>query len=643
MEEKLKEFLEKKDYKKAIAETVEFLKSMDRDKIENWIVYKNVLLYNPSDKEHYTNFIKPLSTKLLTLFPELKEYISQIFIINDALQGIYTKLEKDFLPYTKGNMLFTVYSIACMYESFIHDLNIKLNSYIGDKHIERIMNVYQTNIDKAIASLNRIMNIIFDERYKFSNNYKNLGFEKFIEKMKEESDNSFVETICKLNSIEDVLEMVKAKEVFVNSYNGNEFQLNYLIKRLLKYDLPKMRLRTFENINFKKYSQKVPENFNLLKPEDIRQFIEIDEDSFKLKIDVSSKKFLTNLKTILIDAERYTDFIIFENYIDAKKMEENVVIRGEAKAFTFDDMIHFHIAILSIANFYYIAEELFISEKQKNSITSAIRIDRISLEKYISEFYKNFIVDNNITKEAVVELIDYYTFGTYDICDVFCTPLILCDDTYTIIPSVVMRTNFGRMFFEHINKLEISFKDGDNFEKNFKMMLEEHGFKIYNPEKSQLNFTTQKGNKGDIDVLAIKENYIFCAQLKNKLMPLDQKGFINYDRKLIKPLNQLKYVNEYLSENPKKILEFYGIEDLSKYKIIRFSVSNSFYRSGECIDGIYTTDMSALNVLFDSGKITMRDGDKKNVKYLRSGDKVTSEEFEKFLDDPYFMWEGVYL
>ncbi|MCT4543242.1 MAG: hypothetical protein N4A63_06855 [Vallitalea sp.] len=508
MGEKVQELLSKKDYKKAIDETIGFLKSMDRDKIENWIVYKNILVYKPSDEECYTNFIRPLSIKLLTLFPELKEYINQIFIINDALQGIYTNLKKDFLPYTKGNMLFTVYSIACMYENFIHDLNIKLNRYIGDKHIERIMDVHQNNIDRAIGSLNRMMNIIFDEKYKFSNNYKELGFEKFIEKMKEESDNNFVEIICKLNSIEDVLEMVRAKEVTVDSYDGNEFQLKYPIKRFLKYDLPKMRLRTFEKINFKKYSQKSPKNFKMLKSEDIRPFVEISRDSFKLKIDFLSEEFLTNLKTILIDTKRYTEFILFENYIDVNKMSKNVIIRGETKAFTFDDMIHFHIAILGIANFYYIAEEVFISEKQKHSITSVINIDRMSLKMYIVLFFKYFI-DKDITNQAVDELIDYYTFGTYDICDVFCTPLIRCGNICTIVPSVVMLTNFGRMFIEHINKLEINLKEGDIFEKNFKLMLEEHGFKVYNPEKSQLNFTTQKGRQGDIDVLAVKDDYIF--------------------------------------------------------------------------------------------------------------------------------------
>ena len=237
----------------------------------------------------------------------------------------------------------------------------------------------------------------------------------------------------------------------------------------------------------------------------------------------------------------------------------------------------------------------------------------------------------------------FRSYGAYGICDVFCTPLLQCREQYIIVPSLVMLTNFGRVFIEHINKLEIDFKKGDIFEENFKIMLREHDFKVYSPKKPQLDFTTQKGHIGDIDILAIKDDYIFCAQLKNKPMPLEQQEFTNYNRKLLKALKQLKYVNEYLNENPKKILDYYGIEDLRVFKIICFSVSNSFYRSGECIDGIYTTDISALNVLFDSGKITIKEGDKKITKYLRKDDKVIPEEFENFLKNPYFMWDGVYL
>lgn len=206
-----------------------------------------------------------------------------------------------------------------------------------------------------------------------------------------------------------------------------------------------------------------------------------------------------------------------------------------------------------------------------------------------------------------------------------------------------MSNNFGRTFIDHIGKLEIDLKDGNIFEENLKIMLSDHDFKVYSPQKPQLNFTTRNGNKGDIDILAIKDNYIFCAQLKNKPMPLDRQEHINYDRKINKAIKQLKFVTEFIGENPKKILDFYGIKDLNKYKIIRFSVSSSFYRSGECLDGVFTTDISALNVLFDSGKITLNNGEKKKIKYLRKGDKVTAKEFEKFLKDPYFLWKGVYL
>ena len=53
--------------------------------------------------------------------------------------------------------------------------------------------------------------------------------------------------------------------------------------------------------------------------------------------------------------------------------------------------------------------------------------------------------------------------------------------------------------------------------------------------------------------------------------------------------------------------------------------------------------MSALNVLFDYGKITIRDGEKDIIKYLRKNDKVSPEELVDFLKNPYFIWKGVYL
>lgn len=641
MNKNIEEMILKKEYKSASDAIIAFLNSIDRNTIENWISYKEILVYKSLNKEYYENFIKPLTKKISIDFPEIENYTQQVSIINEVFEYLLENLEEDYQVYKGENLLFVVCRIISQYENFIHDLNKILNENENNPMIDKIMNINQTNIEMAINSLNRMLRKIFSEKNKFTNMGNIKDYREFIKKI---SGGDFINIMCKLNSTDDVLEMVKANEVNVVAYDyeNDEFKLKYPVKRMVKFDLPKLRQRTFDNINFIKYHKKSPQNLKILKGENIRSFVEMGEDAFKLKVDLLSEEFMINIKTILVDALRFTEFILFENYIDINKISENVVIHGNRMKFTFDDLIYCHIAILGLANYYYIAEELFDCEKQKHSITSLINLKKENLNSIIVAIC-SYCLNKMITKDVVDEVIDFYTYGSYDIWDVFCTPLICIGQQYIISPSVIMATNFGRVFIEHINKLEIEFKKGDIFEENFKLMLKEHDFEVYTPEKSQLNFTTAKGHIGDIDVLAIKDDYIFCAQLKNRPMPLERQEFINYDRKLHKALKQLKYVEEFLAENPKKILDFYDLRDLGKFKIIKFNVSNSFYRSGECIEDIYITDMSALNVLFDSGKITVRDGEKDIIKYLRKNDKVKAEELENFLKEPYFMQKGVYL
>ena len=433
-------------------------------------------------------------------------------------------------------------------------------------------------------------------------------------------------------------------EVNVIDYNfkTEEFHIKYPYDRVVKFDLPKLRQRKYDHNQLFKNIKNNLENLTILQKESISCYIEFGDNAFKIKMDLLSKEFLTIIKTIITDSLNFTEHILLDNYIDVNKLIDNVVIYGKKMKFTFKDLFYFRMAILGLANYYYLGEELFFAQKQKHSITSAINIDKKELNTIIKAicFY---CFDKVIVSDVIDEIIDFYTFGSYEVKDIFCCPLIKIRDTYTISPSLIMSTNFGRVFIEHINKLEIDFKQGDIFEDNLKLMLEKHDFKVYNPRKAQLNFTTAEGHIGDIDILAIKGKYIFCAQLKNKSMPLEKREYVNYDRKLNKVLKQLKYVEEYFEQNPQKVLEFYEIEDLSKYKIIKFYVSNSFYRSGECIENIYITDMSALNVLFDYGKITIRDGEKDIIKYLRKNDKVSPEELVDFLKNPYFIWKGVYL
>jgi len=110
------------------------------------------------------------------------------------------------------------------------------------------------------------------------------------------------------------------------------------------------------------------------------------------------------------------------------------------------------------------------------------------------------------------------------------------------MPSVILQSNFGRTFVNHMNKLKVNLRSGELLEKYVFSMFKEHNFKVYESTKTQLNFKLPDNREGDIDILALKGKCLFYGQIKNKPSPLDEKDFINYDRKLSKlATKQLKH------------------------------------------------------------------------------------------------------
>jgi len=51
-------------------------------------------------------------------------------------------------------------------------------------------------------------------------------------------------------------------------------------------------------------------------------------------------------------------------------------------------------------------------------------------------------------------------------------------------------------------------------EEYIKNIFEEHEFHVFRHGKRQLNFRMSDGKNGDIDFLAVKDKYIFFAQIK---------------------------------------------------------------------------------------------------------------------------------
>ena len=47
-----------------------------------------------------------------------------------------------------------------------------------------------------------------------------------------------------------------------------------------------------------------------------------------------------------------------------------------------------------------------------------------------------------------------------------------------------------------------------------------------------MNFRISDEKSGDIDLLAVKDKYVFFAQIKNRPSPLDDRDFVKYERKI---------------------------------------------------------------------------------------------------------------
>lgn len=631
-----------KQYMKAITETINLSDTVEKDKFINWIIYKEVLIYKDADKKYYEEYVRPTCEKLVKTVPELKEYIYEIGIINETLRKNYNSLEENFKLYKRYNVQFVVYHICCIYEKYIHDLrNIVINNTMSP---DSIYGNEQDDLDKAINGFNWILKRLYKQRDQFPKRRQHSDI-RFDEKnIERESKNNIIRIISEIISAEELLEMIKGAEGHIDSFDRGVYKIRYSKDALIKYNLAKFRQRNFDNIMMKSYTEGLANKFKKIQIDDINKFIDIDVDrgNFRIPIDTVSEEFLDNIGITMSNFLGYLKFIMYDNYIEEAQIQQYVEIKGHQMKYTFLDLIYFYAVISAVSEYYFLAEEAFGELQKKHSNTPIIVMNKASLEQIVKSIYTHCLKKDS-SDEVISKMIDFYTYGSNNIFDTFCTPLIKIKEIYYILPSTLRFNNFGRVFIHHMNKLGIELKKGYIFEENFKLMLKEHNFNVYNPKKPQLNFKTKKGHQGDIDVLAIKGDYIFCVQLKNKSMPLEKQEFINYDRKLPKAIRQLEYAEEFLKENPRKILDFYRIDDLRRFKIVSFVVVNGFYRSGECCNGIYITDISALNVLFDKGKITMQQSGEKVIKSLRKGDQVTPEELEEFLKRPYFLWKGVYI
>ena len=188
-----------------------------------------------------------------------------------------------------------------------------------------------------------------------------------------------------------------------------------------------------------------------------------------------------------------------------------------------------------------------------------------------------------------------------------------------------------------MNTLSINIREGHGMEEYIKNIFEEHEFHVFRHGKRQLNFRMSDGKSGDIDFLAVKDKYIFFAQIKNRPSPLDDKDFVKYERKIKHVAErQMKFACEYIKQS-KEIKEYYKIDNFNEYKMVPFLITGSFWGAGDSSRKIKTIDIMWLRKLFKDGVVWYQGKhDEPLCKKIRKHQFVSSEELLEQLEQPFY-------
>lgn len=624
-----------KDAEKLVNQT---LSGMDKSKTHNWIEFSKFLRYEIGNTEKYKKFQKPLLRKLRIQYSEFEQSIVVIEELNDAYFQLDNILSSYFNKYFQFDYYNVIWHILLDYEVMIKGQD---NVSICGKNVLMSRGEERINHLSFLLKLLHENEVNFTKKAQFSSDRSRAisRLERISKKVTSTVDvDNAIDKIITLNRISEIS---KTSDVSVSNTVSRkiyEFRVKFSDYEKSKY-LSRLRLNAFDTKYLKIISGTFLNRNKWL--EYPSNFIVEHEYGFLTMFDFSNAEAVEFARKLIEEKLDNFEFVYDSNYINRDNIDNNVILGQSKLKFSYLDLITFYCFIVLLSYIQFDSEVKFIKNNNKNSYTSIVQIDYDKLRCYAYGFFYHY-VDKKFDANKLDDIIEYYTFGHSNIYDLSYQPLIKNGDKLFILPSVVLNTNIQRTFLSYISIQNGNFKSVSFMEEYVSSMFEEHQFQVYKDGKRQLNFDYD-GKKGDIDLLAIKDNTLYFAQLKNRHQPLDDNEFLNFDRKLKKvAIKQLEHAKEYIKSNPKHILQAMGRETFSDLELVPLIITNAFYRSGECIDGVNVIDMSSLHKLFDDGFVKKQVGNLVKEFRLRETNVVSNNDLMNMIENPYFFNQEIY-
>ncbi|MDD9265044.1 hypothetical protein [Bacillus toyonensis] len=640
----IEKLLESKRYNEALKFTKSKIETLIKEGREKEIISairtKKLLLNMSGDLNRTFLFCDKLIKFCLELNLDIKVYAEQCQLLNHELDWSgerYKLLSNDLHSLDPFSALHVILNV---FENINHEILGAEPNKIERLYYTHYVYGMESEFESSVNALNKILKLWINgyQSGLFKGKFKgDFSLEKPILELQKQlspivRSTNFLEWICKQVTLYQVT-LEEAESLVTFTIQDKEEYYRYKLPYIR--DTHHMHSFFLNSLHVKgEFDQKINDI-------DYSRIVKIKESGDDFRLEFTSDILLNELIQSMKVAYQNNLLMIQDTYIT--NMNE---LKITNKSITVFEAFIFYHCLRAFALIYFDATKYFINHKKKKPRAPFLVL------KY-NDIYNHFIpiltktFGRRLKKEEVNELISLFTFGTNNIYDLYYKPLIVFDDVIIINPSIYLMNNFAKTFLNHMKTLGVNLAErGNNFEVVVRKLFTNQGFIVY---QKQYPFSYKHQNEiinGDIDLIARKGDYIYVAQLKNRLEPLEPQDYRGANKKINEGVKQSHNTLLYIERNVDEFCEKLGIkrEDFNNLKIQPFVLVSCFYGSGQIIEEIPVIDMSALVRFLDEGQIRAYppDGQEPFVQDLRTAGDVIPEEFNEFIKNPYFLKNNIY-
>lgn len=618
-------------------------KTEDIEEVKNFLV-KNMLFLNlTGNKNKKQLFCNRIMTFALEKLPELKNYTKQCKVLNEEFdkQGeVFENFVKNLYEYSSFEALHILLGV-------FENTNQLILLNQPEKETEKtFFNIFSYNreaiYESNVQSFNQLLKIWKKEKdnnrfKKHPHNISNLN-EQYTEKIQ-----TLYPALQNLNFLRWTANQVTLHTVDMEI---NSDSVKFVIKNkeeFIKFQLPIIRLSThLQSFAFEFFEQH-PDFFENEATIDYENIIipksNSNDYSLKYGIETIKKAFSQAIPNIL------SGYTLISQDMHIKDMSGIFIKQIEIEKIYF-----FYHAIRIYAEIYFYSNRYYTKKYEtlpRAPYMGANLDDFKEKIKFIMDIILQFFKKNELQSNELETLIKILTYGNEDIFDLYYKPLIVEENTVYMIPSIFLMNNISRNFIHHMNDLGAHFTEkGDEFEEDIRTLFSDNGFEVYFDKYEYSYVDGDEKIDGDIDLIAQKGNFLYIGEAKNKIEPIEPEHYRGVDKSIKQGTKQALKSKKYVEKNLKEFSEKIGIDEnkIKSSTIVPFVILSCFYGSGDSNNKIPIIDSSALDRFMSIGKIKAHTFNDQEVyeKNIRTQGDIIPEQFNEFLENPYFLDPYVY-